>query len=137
MADKARTDSFKQKYASTYTSKYSSEPASRPAYIPSSYAYNNRSYNVVYDRSYGGYGYYVGSRWYYYDAFTDAVVLSSLMNHHSYYYGSGYNGYYGGSNAVVVDNTPTNGWDFMIFICVLGGIVVLAIVFSVVANRTR
>lgn len=88
---------------------------------------------MVYNRSYGGYGYYVGSSWYYYDAFTDAVILSSLMNRHSYYYPSYGPGYGGGT--VVYDNTPTNGWDFIIFLCVLGGIVFLAILFSWVANR--
>ena len=54
------------------------------------------------------------------------------MHHHSYYYPS-YGGGYGGG--VVVDNTPTNGWDFMIFMFVLGGIVLVAIVFSWVASR--
>ena len=58
----------------------------RPSYIPSTTYVNNRSYNVYYERRYGGYGYLDNGQWRYYDAMADAVILSSLMNNHSYYY---------------------------------------------------
>lgn len=63
-----------------------SEPAARPSHIPQTTVVNSHTYTVVYDRRYGGYGYYNGDRWYAYDAFTDGYVVGALMSNHSYYY---------------------------------------------------
>jgi len=87
------TQAFQQKYASNYTSRFSTEPSARPDYIPRTTVYDNRNYNVIYDPIQRGYGYYIGSRWYWYDAFMDTVMLDSLMHRHyycTYPAGSGY-----------------------------------------------
>lgn len=47
---------------------------------------NNHHYTVVYDSGHRGYGYYVGSSWYDYDALDDAYMVARLMTRHSYYY---------------------------------------------------
>jgi hypothetical protein len=61
-----------QKTYSNPTSKFSSEPASRPEYIPPTYRNGNTSYNIVYNRGYGGYGYYDAlGTFILYDALTD------------------------------------------------------------------
>lgn len=122
-------DAFKKQYSSTYTTKFSSEPTARPNYVPNTYVYNNQSYNVIYDRSYGGYGYYVGSRWYYYDAFTDAVILSSLMNRHNYHY----TGHAPPGSTVYVSDGGSAGW-------VIGGILLgllLIFVFVIAISQNR
>lgn len=101
---------FKTQYAKQYSSTFQSEPPSRPTYIPSTTTVNNNHYTVVYDRHYGGYGYYVGSSWYAYDALSDAIVLSSLMNRHSYYYPRTDYGYVNSNGSAVVVQSDTGAW---------------------------
>lgn len=120
---------FKTQYAKQYTSTFPAEPPSRPTYIPSTTTVNNNHYTVIYDRRYGGYGYYVGSSWYAYDALTDAIVLSSLMNRHSYYYPrTDYypnTGYVSNGSAVVVQS-DTGAW--------LAGVLIAFIVLVLIAT---
>lgn len=85
---------FKAKNAntSTYTSKYSTEPAQRPTHIPRTYNYQGRRVDVVYNQSYGGYGYWSGGgpglgTWMMYDAISDAAMINTLMSRNNYYVG--------------------------------------------------
>lgn len=83
---------FKTKYSTQYTSKYTSEPTKRPTHIPNVYRANDRTYNVVYDQRYGGYGYWSGGgpglgTWMMYDAMSDMVMMNTLMSKNSYYVG--------------------------------------------------
>lgn len=79
-------EKFRQNYQNKFISKYQSEPARRPDYVPRTTVINNQSYTVIYDRTYGGYGYWNNGVWAYYDALHDAAMLSVLMNRHDYYY---------------------------------------------------
>jgi hypothetical protein len=85
---------------------------------------------VAYDRTHGGYGYYVGSRWAYYNALEDAAMLSSLMRRHNYYYNGYYNNGYGAAHAetVYVDAEMYVG-------IALTCIVLLIIVVAMVSSR--
>lgn len=75
----AAASDFKAKYSNQYTSRYTTEPRTRPSHIPRSY--NGR--DVIYRD--GGYGYYdTMGRWMLYDAMSDAVMMSMLMNQHHY-----------------------------------------------------
>jgi hypothetical protein len=123
------TSAFKQKYSNstTYTSRYSTPPSVWPTHIPRTYSYGNTSYNVIYDVSHGGYGYYRGSAWYFYDALEDAAMLSILMRNNNYYHPPMYSGY-DSQPAVYVDNTPTNFGDVIIVLAIILGLV-LAVVF--------
>ncbi len=88
--------SFKTRYGSQYTSHYASEPSARPSYIPQSYTVSGRSYTVIYNRGYGGYGYYGPTgAWMFYDAMADAAMCNMLMRQQGYYYGGGYGYGYG------------------------------------------
>lgn len=83
---------FKSKYANTYTSKYTSEPAKRPSHIPNVYRSGGNTYNVTYDRNYGGYGYWSGGgpglgTFMLYDAMSDMVMMNTLMSKNNYYVG--------------------------------------------------
>lgn len=83
---------FKAKNASTYTSKYASEPSVRPSHIPSSYTSNGKTYNITYNSSVGGYGYWNGGgpglgTFMLYDAMSDAVMMNTLMSRDNYYIG--------------------------------------------------
>ncbi len=42
------------------------------------------TYNVYYDYSHRGYGYWMGSTWMAYDAIRDAAMLGVLMDRHDY-----------------------------------------------------
>jgi len=80
---------FKSKHASTYASTYKSEPSARPTHIPHTTTINNKNYNVVYNQSHGGYGYWSGGgpglgTWMMYDMMSDAVMMSAMMNRHNY-----------------------------------------------------
>jgi hypothetical protein len=50
---------FKQENAQKYVNHFPTEPPVKPAYIPPVYVDNttSRSYNIIYDHGYGGYGY--------------------------------------------------------------------------------
>lgn len=50
---------FKTDNATKYPNKFVAEPTTRPTYIPPVYTDNtsNKSYNIVFNHSYGGYGY--------------------------------------------------------------------------------
>ena len=55
-------------------------------------------------------------------------------------YSSYYNNYFPSSvsmgyRPIVVDNTPTNGWDFSIFFVVFGSFIVIIIVFAFIGSR--
>lgn len=85
--DEAVTD-FKSRYSSQYQSKFSSEPASRPAYIPQTYVSGGNTYNVIYNPTFGGYGYTNSlGAFIMYDAMSDAIMMNHLMNHHGYAHG--------------------------------------------------
>jgi len=83
---------FKAKKATTYTSKFTTEPAKRPDHIPQTYKSNGTSYNVTYNQSVGGYGYWNGGgpglgTFMLYDALSDAVMMNTLMDRDHYYVG--------------------------------------------------
>jgi len=77
---------FKQQNAVKYTAKFSSEPSVRPTYIPSSARVGNTTYNISYNRQYGGYGYYDNTlgRWMLYDALANTAFLALEMNRNHY-----------------------------------------------------
>lgn len=85
-------ENFKQKYSQQYPSSFKQEPKSRPNYIPSTYSTTvpgstARTYNIIYDTSYGGYGYWTGGsnglgNFILYNAIND-----SLLRQKGYYYG--------------------------------------------------
>jgi hypothetical protein len=79
---------FQSKYSSKYTSKFSSEPESRPSYIPKNTVVGGNTYNVTYNRDYGGYGYMNSlGQWIMYDLMLDSIHRDSVMANHGYYYG--------------------------------------------------
>lgn len=89
----AAVNDFKAKNASTYTSKYASEPATRPDHIPQTYKSGGNTYNITYDRSAGGYGYWNGGgpglgTFLLYDAMSDAIMTDHLMSRSGYYVGA-------------------------------------------------
>jgi hypothetical protein len=72
---------MQSKYKSTYTSK----PATRPEHIPASTKVGNNTYNVTYNQQHGGYGYMGPSgSWIMYNAMSDAVMLTALMQRNNY-----------------------------------------------------
>lgn len=80
------TSQFKKDNAAKYTAKFDKEPSSRPSHIPKSTKVGNHNVNITYNSTYGGYGYMhptLGT-WMMYDAMTDAVMLSALMNQNHY-----------------------------------------------------
>jgi hypothetical protein len=119
---------FKTKKANTYTSKYTAEPTTRPSHIPQTYKSNGTSYNVTYNQSVGGYGYWNGGgpglgTFMLYDALSDAVMLNTLMDRDNYYVG----------NAPSVDNDYDDGdgggilfWClvFPVIVIIIGGVIV-------------
>jgi len=116
------TDAFKEKYGSTYTSKYNTEPSTRPDYIPKNTTYNNQSYTIIYNQPHRGYGYYVGSKWYYYNVMMDTMMLDSLMHRHHYYgYPMGY--------------TEVEGWGFATVLILVLVLVVFIVIFAKIASR--
>lgn len=85
---------FKAKEATKYQNKFTAEPATRPDYIPQKYKGNDgRSYDVTYNPSSGGYGYWSGGgpglgTWMMYDMMSDAIMMNTMMNRSNYYVGS-------------------------------------------------
>lgn len=83
---------FKAKNASSFTNKFTSEPVKRPDYIPTNYTSGGKSYNIVYNQTSGGYGYWNGGgpglgTWIMYDALSDMAMMNSLMARQNYYVG--------------------------------------------------
>jgi hypothetical protein len=83
---------FKSKYGSTYTSKYKTEPAKRPEHIPASTTVGGKTYNITYNQSSGGYGYWNGGgpglgTFIMYDMMSDAIMMNTMMSRHDYYVG--------------------------------------------------
>ena len=60
--------------------RYTSEPSVWPSGLPRSYYYGGYHYNVIYDPFYHGYGWYVGSRWFYYDVMFNAANAVAYNN---------------------------------------------------------
>ena len=116
------TAQFKKDNAAKYTAKFDKEPSSRPSYIPQSTKVGNQNVNVTYNNTYGGYGYMhptLGT-WMMYDAMTDAVMLSALMNQNHYTVAQPTTG----TSVVVVKNS--NYW------LAIGLIVTVVLVFVVI-----
>jgi hypothetical protein len=134
---------FRTRYGGTYTSNFPQEPPVRPSYIPSSTIFNGQTVNIYYDPGYHSYGYYRYGRWTAFDALADAVVLDSLMNHHSYYYGqSCYGGqtYYGGvvpggyGTTFVSQSSVTNAIGTAVVILI---VVVMFVIIAAVISKAR
>ena len=84
---------FKTKNATKYTSTYISEPATRPSHIPTSYSSGGRSYTVIYNQSYGGYGYWNGGgpglgTFLLYNMMADSLMRDRMMAQQNYYVGN-------------------------------------------------
>jgi hypothetical protein len=84
---------FKTKNATSFTNKFTSEPAKRPDYIPSNYTTGGKSYNVVYNPTVGGYGYWNGGgpglgTWMVYDTLSDMAMMNTMMARQNYYVGT-------------------------------------------------
>lgn len=63
---------FKKNNASKYPTKFTTPPATRPSYIPPTTTYNGQPREIVYNQSYGGYGFMDGlGQFMIYDAITD------------------------------------------------------------------
>ncbi len=77
--------SFKSNHASKYPTKFTSQPSVRPGYIPSNITTKGNRHKVVYRN--GGYGYYMGAMWLFYDPFDDDDETDELMAENGYYYG--------------------------------------------------
>ena len=123
--------SFKTQHGSKYTSKYTSEPATRPSHIPQTTEVGGRSYNVTYNQGMGGYGYMNSlGTWMMFDAMTDMVVMTSLMNNHGYYHGSPYQA----APQVVGPVQQQSNVGFTIFIGILSTFVILGVIFFI-ANQ--
>lgn len=92
--DEAISD-FKTKNAQKFTSTYAQEPDARPDYIPPTTTYQGSPVTVVYNQSYGGYGYWSGGglglgTWMMYDALSDLSMMSYFdrrLSSDGYYYG--------------------------------------------------
>lgn len=80
------TEKFRKDNAQKYSAKFKTEPKVRPTYIPSSTLVGNQNVTIVYNSSYGGYGYMdpVMHRWMMYNALADAAMISVLMNRDGY-----------------------------------------------------
>ena len=88
-------NNFKTRYGSQYTSRFATEPSVRPSYIPQTYTYGGRHYTIIYNHSYGGYGYYDPSgAWMMYDMMADTVMMNQMMSMNGYYYGGYGSPYY-------------------------------------------
>ena len=120
--------SFKTTHGAKYTSTFPKEPVTRPTYIPQTTNVGGRDYNVSYNQDRGGYGYMNNlGTFMMFDAMTDAVVMSSLMNNHGYYHGSPYQA----THPVVSQQSQnvSSGWIvFSVILCVVVFVVVIAII---------
>ncbi|MCY2931501.1 MAG: hypothetical protein NTV86_18825 [Planctomycetota bacterium] len=141
-------EDFQSKHATSYTAQYATEPPVRPPHIPTTYAdpQTRAFYTVIYDQRRGGYGYYVGSDWYFYDAMRDAVMLDMLMDRHGYvygprYYGNGYGYSYGRTYApapAVVGGGyvhASSGWSALAWLGLIVLTAILAILVLVILVR--
>jgi hypothetical protein len=72
----AAAKTFASKNKAKYTSTYTTKPTTRPSHIPASYG----GHNVGYNSQYGGYGYMDNGSWRMYDAMSDAIMLTAIMN---------------------------------------------------------
>jgi hypothetical protein len=116
---------FVSKNADKYPTRFASEPKARPSYVPTTTVVNGQSHTVVYNSSYGGYGYYgAGGIWYHYSPLSDAIMLSALMSHSGYHYPV-----YTGGGTTVVSNGMSGFGIFMAVLIVLG--VATIIIFSI------
>jgi hypothetical protein len=80
--------SFKSQNANKYPTKYAVEPTIRPSHIPRTTIVGGSTHVVVYNRGFGGYGYFIGPIWYPYYPLADAAMLGVLMANsgHAYSY---------------------------------------------------
>ena len=83
---------FKATKASSYKSTFTSEPTTRPSYIPTTYRSGNTNHTVIYNQSYGGYGYWSGGgpglgTFMLYDLLQDQMMLNTVMSRDNYYVG--------------------------------------------------
>jgi hypothetical protein len=118
--------SFQEKHAIQYASKYAAEPPKRPEHVPQTTTVGGNAYNITYDRGRGGYGYYAGSEWYFYDAMRDAAMLSILMDRNNYYYPR--------PAYAPVEYVGVDGSGAVVLLVVLGG-VILVIIVAVAVKR--
>lgn len=134
---------FKTKYASSYSSKYTAEPVSRPSHIPNAYVSGGNTYNISYNRGYGGYGYYGPSgAWIMYDAMHDAAMMSILMSRHNYsdvVYTQPINGGYVNDGVVVPQQSVvvyrSNFWGGIFCFTLVLMFIIVACVILVKANE--
>lgn len=125
--------SFKTTHGAKYTSTFPKEPVTRPTYIPQTTTVGGRSYNVTYNQDRGGYGYMNSlGTWMMFDAMTDAVVMSSLMNNHGYYHGSPYAAQPAQNNQVVRSQSGMGTFG-IVFVAI--GVVFFVIVVVVILFR--
>jgi hypothetical protein len=125
---------FKAKEADTYTSKFTAEPAKRPDYIPQTYKANGTNYNITYNQSVGGYGYWSGGSpgigsFLLYDALSDAVMMNTLMDRDHYYVGD--------APPVVYDSDDSDfGSTFLTVIMWIVVLIVFCIIIGTVLTKT-
>ena len=126
----AAAKDFKSKHASKYTNKYEKEPTTRPNHIPQTTQHNGQQVNINYNQSQGGYGHWSGGSpgigtWIMYDAMSDMVMMSILMNQNNYHVGPAPTTQYqttSAQTAVVQKESKTP-----IIIVILGWIVVIVV----------
>ena len=118
---------FKKANASKYTSKYTTKPATRPSHIPQTTSVGGKTYNVIYNQQYGGYGYMGVSGWIMYDAMTDMAMLSILMSRNNYYYDT--------TPAVIRTHSRGGGGVLLAIIGVVALAVIVAIIVVAVKNQ--
>jgi len=119
--------SFKTNHGAKYTSTFPKEPVTRPTYIPQTTNVGGRDYNVSYNQDRGGYGYMNNlGTFMMFDAMTDAVVMSSLMNNHGYYHGSPYQA----SQPTVTNPQSQNSNSWIIWVFVIIFVFIIAAIIS-------
>ncbi|HEY3376932.1 MAG TPA: hypothetical protein VGL77_05495 [Armatimonadota bacterium] len=86
----AAVSDFRAKYGSQYTSRYSREPARRPDYIPQTTQAGGQNVPVIYNQSYGGYGFMspLTHAWIMYDIWQNQAMMNRMMAGRGYYYGA-------------------------------------------------
>ncbi len=115
----AAVDAFKSKYSTTYTSRYTSEPTTRPDHIPAKTNVGGQTYNVVYNQQAGGYGYTNAlGTFIMYDALSDMVMLSALMDKHDYVASSPT------TTSAAPSNEESSGWWLLLLLLIPVGIIV-------------
>jgi hypothetical protein len=118
---------FKTKNATSFTNKFTSEPAKRPDYIPSNYTTGGKSYNIIYNPTVGGYGYWNGGgpglgTWIMYDTLSDMAMMNTMMSRQNYYVGE----------PVVASSSffTVMAWIMGVIVVVIIGTVVFAMIFD-------